>query len=44
MNIKVDTTRYEITDEDDYIAVDADEDAPIVYINISSTFGDVYLS
>ncbi len=44
MNINVDTTRYEVTEDSDYVTLDASEDAPIVYINISSTFGDVYLS
>jgi hypothetical protein len=44
MNIHVDDTRYQITESGDFVSLDAEEDAPLVYVLISGTFGDVYLS
>lgn len=44
MNIHVDDARYEQTDDGHYVALDAADDAPAVYLTVSGTFGDVYLS
>lgn len=43
VNLHVDDTRY-IQDADAYTSLEADEDAPVVYITVSGTFGDIYLS
>lgn len=43
MTVHADNARY-VLEEDVYFSLDSDEDAPIVYITVSGTFGDVYLS
>ena len=43
-NIHVDETRYQMTDDGDYVSLETGEDAPMVYVLIASIFGDVYLS
>lgn len=42
--IHTDETRYQQNELGDYISLDAEEDAPLVFITISSAFGDIYLS
>jgi hypothetical protein len=44
MTIHVDDTRYQMLENGDYASLEAEENAPIVYILVSGTFGDVYLS
>lgn len=44
MNVHVDESRYHETEDGDFISLEAENDAPMVYILVSSTFGDVYLS
>jgi len=43
VNVKVDDTRYEIQ-SDSYVALESDAEAPTVYITVSNTFGDIFLS
>lgn len=43
-DVHVDDTRYTQYDDGTYEAMDAEEDAPIVQIVVSSSFGDIYLS
>jgi len=43
VNVHADDTRY-IFEDNAYIALESDDEAPIVHITVSGTFGDVYLS